>query len=213
MSQDNEKGNLGLLLKKLLKEKSLSMRKLSSLTDIDTATISMIVNGKRKANPKHLQKFAKSLDVPVGDLFVAAGYSVETKQEEQSDIHVSINNIEHLLESAQLYNQKFSISNVEQQLVNYEQYSQTEEGKETIEKGFLEKIQKVSSIGPFINDLKELYERFTKKKGTTAELALMGSALIYFILSVDVIPDYIFPIGYLDDAVAVQLVLNALMKR
>lgn len=41
----------------------------------------------------------------------------------------------------------------------------------------------------------------------------MGSALIYFILSVDVIPDYIFPIGYLDDAVAVQLVLNALMKR
>ncbi|MBE5105763.1 DUF1232 domain-containing protein [Bacillus thuringiensis] len=213
MSQDNDKSNLGLLLKKLLKEKSLSMRKLGSLTEIDTATISMIVNGKRKANPKHLQKFAESLDVPIRDLFVAAGYSIETKQEEQSDIHVSINNIEHLLESAQLYDQKFSIANVEQQLANYEQYSQTEEGKETVEKGFIEKIQKVSSIGPFINDLKELYERFTKKKGTATELALMGSALIYFILSVDVIPDYIFPIGYLDDAVAVQLVLNALMKR
>jgi uncharacterized membrane protein YkvA (DUF1232 family)/plasmid maintenance system antidote protein VapI len=213
MSEGTERSNLGLLLKKLLKEKSLSMRKLSSLTEIDTATISMIVNGKRKANPKHLQKFADCLGIPIADLFVAAGYSIETKQEEQSDIHVSINNIEHLLESSQLYDQKFSIANVEQQLANYEQYSQTEEGKETIEKGFTEKIQKVSSIGPFINDLKELYERFTKKKGTPVELALMGSALIYFILSVDVIPDYIFPIGYLDDAVAVQLVLNSLLKR
>lgn len=85
--------------------------------------------------------------------------------------------------------------------------------KKRLKRGFLKRFKKVSSIGPFINDLKELYERFTKKKGTTAELALMGSALIYFILSVDVIPDYIFPIGYLDDAVAVQLVLNALMKR
>jgi uncharacterized membrane protein YkvA (DUF1232 family) len=36
----------------------------------------------------------------------------------------------------------------------------------------------------------------------------MGSALLYFILPVDVIPDYIFPIGYLDDAIAVQLVLG-----
>ncbi len=56
MSQDNEKSNLGLLLKKLLKEKSLSMRKLSALTNIDTATISMIINGKRKANPEAFAK-------------------------------------------------------------------------------------------------------------------------------------------------------------
>ena len=40
------------------------------------------------------------------------------------------------------------------------------------------------------------------------ELAVIGSALIYFIISVDIIPDYIFPIGYLDDAIAVKLVLN-----
>ncbi|MEM5594999.1 YkvA family protein [Niallia circulans] len=33
----------------------------------------------------------------------------------------------------------------------------------------------------------------------------MGAALIYFIISVDVIPDYIFPIGYLDDAVAIKI--------
>ncbi|MEH7457841.1 helix-turn-helix domain-containing protein [Bacillus sp. JJ1127] len=213
MSEGTEKSNLGLLLKELLKEQSLSMRKLSTLTGIDTATISMIINGKRKANPKHLQKFADCLGIPITDLFVAAGYSIETKQEKQSDIHVSIDNIQHLLESSQLYDQKFSIANVKQQLANYEQYSQTEEGKGTILKGFEEKIQKVSGIGPFISDLKDLYEKFIKKKGTRGELALMGSALIYFILAVDVIPDYVFPIGYLDDAVAVQIVLNLLLKK
>ncbi|PEB52138.1 DNA-binding protein [Bacillus pseudomycoides] len=213
MSEGTEKSNLGLLLKELLKEQSLSMRKLSTLTGIDTATISMIINGKRKANPKHLQKFADCLGIPITDLFVAAGYSIETKQEKQSDIHVSIDNIQHLLESSHLYDQKFSIANVKQQLANYEQYSQTEEGKGTILKGFEEKIQKVSGIGPFISDLKDLYEKFIKKKGTRGELALMGSALIYFILAVDVIPDYVFPIGYLDDAVAVQIVLNLLLKR
>ena len=75
-------------------------------------------------------------------IFVAAGYSIDTKQEEQSDIHVSINNIEHLLESAQLYDQKFSISNVEQQLANYEQYSQTEEGKKQLKRGFLKRFKR-----------------------------------------------------------------------
>ena len=56
MSDKLENGKLGLLLKELLKKQSLSMRKLSEFTTIDTATISRIINGKRKAKPEHLQK-------------------------------------------------------------------------------------------------------------------------------------------------------------
>ena len=67
------------MLKELLKERSLSMRKLSELTEIDTATISRIINGKRKATPEHLQKFANSLSVSIAELFVAAGYDIEQK--------------------------------------------------------------------------------------------------------------------------------------
>jgi uncharacterized membrane protein YkvA (DUF1232 family) len=55
-----------------------------------------------------------------------------------------------------------------------------------------------------------MYTKYLSKKGTTRELALIGSALIYFILPVDVIPDYIFPIGYIDDTIAVQIVTNLL---
>jgi uncharacterized membrane protein YkvA (DUF1232 family) len=57
-----------------------------------------------------------------------------------------------------------------------------------------------------------MFERFRLKKGTPRELMLLGGVLLYFILPVDVIPDYIFPIGYLDDAMAVQIVANLLSK-
>ena len=53
-----------------------------------------------------------------------------------------------------------------------------------------------------------MYERFSLKKGTPKEIALVGGGLLYFILSLDLIPHYFFPIGYLDDAMAVQIVLN-----
>ncbi|MGE7767823.1 DUF1232 domain-containing protein [Peribacillus sp. NPDC096540] len=190
------------------------MRKLSELTAIDTATISRIINGKRKANPEHLQKFADCLGVPIAELFVAAGYPIEQKEEKlQSDIHTSVDMIKNFLESSNLYDKKFSITSVEQQLDNYGQYSQTEEGKKSILESFEEKLQKTGSIGPFINQLKELFERFLQGKGTPGELALIGSSLLYFIISVDVIPDYIFPIGYLDDAIAVQIVMGLLFKK
>lgn len=206
--------NLGLLLKQLLNERSISMRKLSELTEIDTATISRIINGKSKANPDYLLKFADIFDVPITDLFIAAGYPIEPEWEKpQTDIQISFNSIQNFLESANLYDKTFTFASVEQQLSKYEQYVQTEEGKDTILKSFGEKLQKVGSIGPFINQLKDMYEKYRLKKGKSSELTLMGSALIYFILPVDIIPDYIFPIGYLDDAIAVQIVVNLLSMK
>jgi uncharacterized membrane protein YkvA (DUF1232 family)/plasmid maintenance system antidote protein VapI len=213
MTDQPKTSKLGLLLKELLKERSLSMRKLSELTRIDTATISRIINGKRKANPEHLQKIADCLEYPITDLFVAAGYPVEKSQEQQSsDIHSSIDSIQRVLESSEVNNKTFSIESVEQQLAKYQQFAETDEGKETILTGFKKKLRKVGSIGPFISQLKEMFERFRLKKGSPVELAIIGSVLIYFIISVDVIPDYIFPIGYVDDAIAVKLGLDLLSK-
>ena len=214
MSDQTKPSKLSLLLRELLKEHSLSMRKLSELTKIDTATISRIMNGKRKANPEHLQKIAECLGVPIADLFIAAGYPIDQTQQQQcSDIHSSIDMIQSDLESSELYNETFTINSVEQQLANYQHYSQTEEGKELVLNGFERKLMKVGSVGPFISQLKEMFERFRSRKGTPTELAIMGGALIYFIISVDVIPDYTFPLGYLDDAIAVKLASNLLLEK
>ncbi|MGJ7911154.1 helix-turn-helix domain-containing protein [Neobacillus sp. LXY-1] len=213
MSEGKMNRNLGLFLKKVLHERSLSMRKLSELTEIDPATISRIINGKRKANIEHLQKIADQLGIPISELLDAAGYSNERKMNiPESDFFMSVDHIQQLLESSNLLDNDFSISSVEGQLAHYEQYVQTDEGKENILKSFKEKLKKIGSIGPFINQLQEMYEKFRFNKGTPRELVLLGSALVYFIVSVDVIPDYIFPVGYIDDAMAIQIVTKSLLK-
>jgi uncharacterized membrane protein YkvA (DUF1232 family)/DNA-binding Xre family transcriptional regulator len=214
MADDGTNTSIGLLLKQLIKEQSLSMRKLSKLTDIDTATISRIINGKRKANLQHLQKFSDCLGVPISDLLMAAGYSFEKKEDTEysDDIHSSLDSIRTILQSSKVYDNKFTVEDIEQQLVLFRQFAQTEEGKATIINGFEEKLQKVGSIGPFIDQLKDMFMKFKTVQGTAVELAILGGALMYFISPVDVIPDYIFPVGYLDDAIVVKIVLEILSK-
>jgi len=214
MTETRNNNNLGLLLKEFLKERSLSMRKFSELTGIDTATISRIINNKRNATPQHLEKFADCLGVPLITLFEAAGYPIEQRQEKsESDIHTSVDAIQALLKSSNVYDDEFSVAQVEQKLESYGLFAQTEEGKNTIVKDFDEKIKNVGSVGPFISKLKELYERYLLGKGTLFELTIIGSTLLYFIIPVDVLPDYLFPIGYLDDAIAVQLTTKTLLKK
>ncbi|SID45296.1 Uncharacterized conserved protein [Mycobacteroides abscessus subsp. abscessus] len=109
---------------------------------------------------------------------------------------------------------EFRLEDVKEELAKYEELSQTGEGTGRILSQFDEKVKKVAGMGPFIQQLQEMYEKFSLKKGTKTELALMGGALLYFIAAVDCIPDYLFPVGYLDDAVVIHWAMNALpMKK
>ena len=214
MSEAGKGRSIGLLLKRLLKERSLSMRKLSTLTGIDTATISRIANGKQRANPDHLKKIAVHLDIPVERLMKDAGIDFGIERDERYlKIQETMDIIQEVLVPANLLDQQFSLERVQQELTKYEQYALTEEGKKIIFEKFHSKVEQVSGAGPFIDHLKHMYVLFSKEDITTEECAILGSALLYFILSADIIPDYIFPIGYLDDAIAVQLVLNRLAQR
>ncbi|MEK8131634.1 helix-turn-helix domain-containing protein [Paenibacillus filicis] len=205
-----EKENrLGDVLKALLKERSLSMRKLAAITGIDTATISRIANGKQPASTEYLQMFAVALDVPVKRLLEATGLELSLG-ESRSDIHLSVESIQEILAASNLFDQHNTLQRIEQELEKYERYAQTEEGQRLILEGFETKIQQVDGMGPFITHLKEMYERFSAEPIQLRERAILGSALLYFILSADIIPDYVFPIGYLDDALAVKLALQRL---
>lgn len=214
MSIDENEINLGLLLKTTLQKRSLSMHKLSELTGIDTATISRIASGKQPANTNHLQKFAHALNIPIERLLFAAGYDIGTsRRESESGIHTVVDDIQSVLKSCNLFNQQQSITDqIEQELSKYEQYAQTEEGRRIIREDFPAKVNQVSGAGPFIDQLKQMHQQFCTDGIPTNERAILGSALLYFILSVDIIPDYVFPIGYLDDAIAVSLVLNRLSQ-
>lgn len=213
MAKDIINLSLGLLLRELLKERSMSMRKLSELSEIDTATISRVINGKRRANLHHLERFACCLEVPLADLVEAAGYPIEQIQEKSLlKNHTYVDILQDVFVSSDMADQNVSEAVIEQKLAKYEQYVQTAEGKNEILNGFGKKLESVGSIGPLISQMKDLYKKFHLGNGTPYELAIIGSALLYFIIPLDVIPDYLFAIGYLDDAIAVQLASNSLAK-
>lgn len=211
--EDNRKPKLGLLIKSLLKEQSLSMHKLSALTGIDTATISRIANDKQSANANHLQKIAHALHIPTAQLFLAAGYDVDISMPElKTDMQKVFHDIQEILHSSNIIDEQCSFDQIQQELYKYENYARTEEGKKIIIDDFQDKVNQVQGAGPFIDQLKQMYQQFCAGDVPSDERSILGSALLYFILSADIIPDYVFPIGYFDDAVAITLALNRLSQ-
>lgn len=144
--EDFNHERFGVFLSKILQERNLSIRKLSKLCGIDHATISKIMNGKRKINLKHLEKFSMGLDIELPTLIKAAGYNMATKEEKASDIQVALEKIQQLIESSNLYHENFTLEKMEQEIVNYKIYSQTDEGKNTIFNQFNEKLKKQAEL-------------------------------------------------------------------
>jgi len=213
MSDEKRNATLGDTLISLLKERSLSMRKLSAATGIDTATISRIINGKQRAKPEHLEAFALHLDIPSAPLFQAAGYGAPAPtihQNQTNDIYSSINSIKEILQSSNLMDHQFTIEQVQRELSKYEPYVITEEGARIIHNDFPGKVKSINGAGPFIEELKNMYQSYSSDNITLEERSILGSGLLYFISATDIIPDYVFPLGYLDDAIAVQIVLDRL---
>ncbi|ARF16263.1 DUF1232 domain-containing protein [Sporosarcina ureae] len=209
MSEGSLGLSIGQLLRDVLKERSLSMRKLSELTDIDTSTISRIINDKRKATLDHLEKFASILEIPLAKLLQAAGYPVDHKHTIRSDYDETI---QHLVNTSELLSADLSIEKVQLQLTSYEAYVQTTEGRNRILYDFDKKLKQAGGVGPFIDQIKDLFTRFTMQDVAKRDLTVIGSALLYFIVPVDIIPDYIFAVGYLDDAIAVQIASSVLTR-
>ncbi|QKY68652.1 helix-turn-helix domain-containing protein [Lentibacillus sp. CBA3610] len=193
-----------------MNEKKLSTRKLSELSGIHSSTISRIIRGKRNANLHHLSKFAENLDVPITTLLNTEGYTRSTEQQEETRVNVSEDRIKKMLEAFNMSQYNFSRLRIDEHLKAYETYCETDEGQQSIHRDFNMKLSTIGSIGPYVDQLKEIYNRYVLKKGSIKELSIMGIALLYFIITVDVIPDYVLPVGFLDDAFVVQSVLQSI---
>ncbi|MFS0559274.1 helix-turn-helix domain-containing protein [Terribacillus sp. 179-K 1B1 HS] len=191
------------LLRMLLKEKKISIRELSRQTAIDAAIISKILNGKRKVTVNHLKKFSEVLDVSQEDLMRAAGFLEENK---------TFKTERHLEALCKQADPSFTTERMLNQLADYEEIALTDGGKQIIEDKFNDKIKSVGSAGKLVNDLKQMFYKFSSGIGTKKELVLFGAALLYFINPIDVLPDYIFPFGYLDDTLAVQTAMMSANK-
>ncbi|MDR0266517.1 DUF1232 domain-containing protein [Paenibacillus sp.] len=197
-----EPNQLGLLIKETLTTRSMSMRKLSAATGMDTASISRIVNGKQPPKLEHLKLFARHLDIPMLELLNAAGFEAMEPKD-------GLGELRDALEGSGI-NVDNMASQIRRELDKYETYAMTEEGKELIESSFLPKLDQLRSAGYYIDQLRELYKDYDSGQLPEAEKHVIGSGLLYFVLSTDIIPDFSFPFGYIDDAIAVRIVMERL---
>ncbi len=181
------------------------MRQLATMTGINVGTISKMVTGKQRVNPEYLQRIAQTLSVSVDILFKAAGFDVETVRTHEIRRDASTNMMNELLEYLGHNKQSFSPSEIERELDKYEGYAKTVEGQDLIIEKYPEKRNQIVGSGTFVDDLDFMYERFVQEDISKEESAILGSGLLYFVLATDAIPDYVFPIGYVDDVLAMRI--------
>lgn len=203
--------DFGSYLKKLLIKNNLSMTKLSKETGIDKATISRIANNKQTPNNNHLKKLSTALNVSLEELFsIVNGVNIDTSNSSDQNSSTNFSDNETILNFSNLLDTSLLSQQVEKELVKYQQLMDTNEGKLLITNDFNTKINSISQSGPFVATLKSLYTRFCSSDISKKEFILIGAVLLYFILPIDIIPDFIFPIGFIDDMIAVSLVLPAI---
>ena len=207
----------GIYLRDRLEQKNLSIRRLAHECGFDPATISRLVNGKQKPRPDHLARIARILQIPVIELWQAAGFIEHEPLPEgpsAQEIAVQENKADLGFYSLQPL-ESLDISRITTELEKYRLYAQTDEGHGLILQEFDRKLNQIKGIGPFIEKLRNMYKLYQDDKTTLEQKHIIGSVLLYFILPTDIIPDYLFPTGYLDDAVAVDIIwrqIQALAK-
>lgn len=200
---------LGELLRLSLARQAISIRQLGRLTGISAATISRIVTGKQAASVYQLQQFAMHLDLAMGELLQSVGVTNIQLNERGDSFLWDI--IQDVMKDLKMDLDSVA-ADILKELNKLEHYAGTKEGKRMILENFPSKINATDGTGAIINKLNHFYTLFCSDDISSDKKAVMGSALLYFTLTVGVIPDYCFPIGYLDDAIAVKMVEKKLSQ-
>lgn len=204
-------GQLEETVKALLRQRSMSMRQLAAATGISVSTISKMIAGKQRVNLDYLRRMAEVLRVPAGTLIEAAGLPLAHDAREPGQ-NQPVEIVNEFLRYLGLEKLQFVRGDIERELDKYEAYARTEEGMQLIAEKYQQKRGQIQGVGEFVSDLDAMYDRFSQEDTPEQEKAILASGLLYFLLATDAIPDYLFPVGYLDDAIAMQIIHERLAR-
>lgn len=84
------------------------------------------------------------------------------------------------------------------------------EGERQILNQFNRKVERVGGSHVFLDKLQVMYRYFVDPLTSKKKKALLGAALLYFIMPMDVVADIIPGLGWVDDGVAALFVWNLL---
>lgn len=204
---------IGATLKKLLEKQGLTMKQLSERSHIDIATISRIINGKRVASIQHLEALTACLDVSLVEFLDLTNEQSggETEQLSPTNDALSVM-MASFLQNEQIDSQVLSEKRLVKELEMYKLYAETEEGQDVVHQQFERKLRSIDGQGSFMTKLKQLYTAYQSKTMSKEHRIYIGAALLYVIAPIDLIPDMLVPIGYLDDALIIQHVAKHIQR-
>ena len=130
--------------------------------------------------------------------------------------------IEEAEEKTKVLNQAYQMLKDPETRKNYDRMLRYTKGKDfnayINDEAIRDKIDKAyPALKSVLKNVRVLYSLFKdtvdgKFKLPPASVAMIGGGLLYFILPVDLIPDFIPVIGYLDDLAVLNTIMNSLNK-
>ena len=192
-----------LRVKDLMKAKGLSIRRLAERAGLSHSTLSRLL---RESDPKPPPELLRQLAGPLGlsyeELMVAAGHWKDDDLLELGEIEKSLagrpapSRLSFVLDQDRIWSE----------LCKYEDYAATEEGRRYVLREFPPRLQEIGPVaGTFINRLRLMFRFYIDPANRLPCRSLVGAALMYFLSAADEVPDYLFPFGYIDDAIAIAL--------
>lgn len=177
----------------------LSLRALARRAGVSHSAVSRLLSGRARPTAGLLRALAVPLGLAVDELLAAAGLPTAVGAP-PGDAWEALRGLG--VEPAP----PALVLRVAERLERLREYAATTEGLALAREGLERKVAALGARGPVIDRLRTLGRLYLEGTGApeAARLAA-GSAVLYFLMAVDAIDDFMFPIGYLDDAVAIAL--------
>lgn len=195
-----------------LNENNLSLRKFSKIVDIPTSTLSRIINSKQKPSITHIKKLSKFIPLFLNSFLNDDLSSKDINIDITNTQSIQNNELYNILKFSQFADSKKLNQEINNQFNKCKEYAKTQDGINMIKSDFDRKIKEINGVGPLVDSLENLYSRYILENPSSTKALIIGAVLIYFIIPLDVIPDYLFGIGYIDDMLLLQFELSVLDK-
>lgn len=195
-----------------LNENNLSLRKFSKIVDIPTSTLSRIINSKQKPSITHIKKLSKFIPLFLNSFLNDDLSSKDINIDITNTQSIQNNELYNILKFSQFADSKKLNQEINNQFNKCKEYAKTQDGINMIKSDFDRKIKEINGVGPLIDSLENLYSRYILENPSSTKALIIGAVLLYFIIPLDVIPDYLFGIGYIDDMLLLQFELSVLDK-
>jgi len=186
------------------RQRGLSLRALARQAGVSHSSISRLLRGLVRPTPGLLRALAPALGLSPDTLLAAAGIGGPAGGPRPADPGPALWSALGTLGLEPVPPEL--VARVGERLARLREYAGTAEAAAVAREGLERKVAALGARGPVIERLRALGRLYLDEAAAPpAARAAAGSAVLYFLLALDAIDDFMWPIGYLDDAVAVAL--------